>query len=393
MFLQMLGCLTVAASAWAQDTFTINGHVPGVKDGAVVRLVSLEKDTQRGEKLIETTARDGRFTLTGTVASPTFCRVEILGSGTFEDGSTYETETETRMMVENVPMTMETAHVDSLPLTYEFGRSPLEKEQNVTVIGGRAQTEYNAYRQALHAAELQAWQMDRYYMELRLARKGKQNPDSLAHYKTLLQDAERQVAMLTDDFIRSHPEASVSVYLVGQKLIEPFTLTVSEMEDWLACVGNTYDTVRLQQIRKEVETAKRYAAGQPFKDFVLVDTLKQTVKLSALCKSGRYTLVDFWASWCGPCRASIPHLKQLYAARGGKLDIISVSVDRKESDWKRAMEEEQMPWRQFTVTPEVSKQLAGLYKLTSIPFLLLIDSDGKIVTATGNPDAIDRALK
>lgn len=152
------GCLLTMGSALGQETpgFVLDGHVPGLEDGTTVRLVNLEKDGSRGEPLGETTARDGRFTFRGSVVSPTLCRVEILRTETYEDGSSYETETDTRLMLENVHVAMEAVHLDSLPLTYEFGHSPLEKERNATVTGGRAQQEYLAYRKALHAAELVA---------------------------------------------------------------------------------------------------------------------------------------------------------------------------------------------------------------------------------------------
>lgn len=388
------GCLLTIGSALGQETpgFVLDGHVLGLEDGTTVRLVNLEKDGSRGEPLGETTARDGRFTFRGSVASPTLCRVEILRMETYEDGSSYETETDTRLMLENVHVAMEAVHLDSLPLTYEFGHSPLEKERNATVTGGRAQQEYAAYRKALHAAELVAWQMERRYVDLQFSRQKKEHADSLSYYKRLSQEAAGKVEELTDAFIRSHPEASISVYLVGRKLTEPFSLTADELDRWLDCVKGTCDTVRLAHVRQQAEAYRAYVTGQPLKDFALLDTGRQPTTLAAVRKPGVYTLVDFWASWCGPCRASIPHLKQLYAAQPVALDIISVSVDRKEADWQRAMKEEQMPWRQFTVTPEVSKQLSELYQLTGIPFLLLLDPDGNIRVGTHSPDVVERML-
>lgn len=388
------GCLLTMGSALGQETpgFVLDGHVPGLEDGTTVRLVNLEKDGSRGEPLGETTARDGRFTFRGSVVSPTLCRVEILRTETYEDGSSYETETDTRLMLENVHVAMEAVHLDSLPLTYEFGHSPLEKERNATVTGGRAQQEYLAYRKALHAAELVAWQMERRYVDLQFSRQKKEHADSLSYYKQRSQEAAGKVKALTDAFIRSHPEASVSVYLVGRKLTEPFSLTADELDRWLDCVKGTCDTVRLAHVRQQAEAYRAYVVGQPLKDFALLDTGRQPTTLAAVRKPGVYTLVDFWASWCGPCRASIPHLKQLYEAQPVALDIISVSVDRKEADWQRAMKEEQMPWRQFTVTPEVSKQLSELYQLTGIPFLLLLDPDGNIRVGTHSPDVVERML-
>ena len=381
-----------AGGVSAQSGFSIEGRVPGVKDSAVVRLMNIDDEGRQGKLMVQTVARDGRFRLEGRVASPTLCRVEILGTRIYEDGSTYQTETETRLMVDNVPMTMTVAHVDSLTQVYEYDHSPLEKEMNATVAGGQEQTAYNAYRQAVHEAELRAWGFDRRSINLQMMRRAEQNADSIAHYKSLAKEAEKEVKTLTDAFIRSHPQAAISAYLVEKKLAEPFTLTVNQINAWVDCIRGTTDTARLSRIEQLAETMKSYAAGQPFKDFVLTDTLKQALPLSKVRRAGVYTLVDFWASWCGPCRASIPHLKGLYEAQPGRLDIISVSVDRKEADWLRAMREEQMPWRQYTVSPEVSKQLDDLYQLHSIPFLLLLDPDGRIVVGTHSPDEVDAAL-
>lgn len=74
--------------ASAQSGFSIEGRVPGVKDSAVVRLMNIEDEGRQGKLMVQTVARDGRFRLEGRVASPTLCRVEILGTRIYEDGST-----------------------------------------------------------------------------------------------------------------------------------------------------------------------------------------------------------------------------------------------------------------------------------------------------------------
>lgn len=379
-----------AGGTFAQSGFTITGRVPGVKDSTVVRLMNIEDEGRRGKLVTQGICLNGGFHLEGRVTSPTLCRVEILGTHAYEDGQSFQTETETCMMVENVPMTMEVAHLDSLPLTYEYGHSPLEKEMNATVSGGTEQTAYVTYRRALHDAELRTWRLDRMCLDLKFDKAG--CADSLPVWQARLRSMQQEVAERTDAFIRSHPQASISACLVEQKLKKPFTLSADEIDAWVTCVQGMPDTVRLSRIRELAGAAKVYATGQPFKDFVLTDTLKQTVALSVARRPGVYTLVDFWASWCAPCRASIPHLKELYKAQSGRLDILSVSVDRKEADWHKAMREEQMPWRQYTVTSEVSKQLGDLYQLHSIPFLLLLDPDGRIVVGTHSPDEVDAAL-
>ncbi|HXO76541.1 MAG TPA: TlpA disulfide reductase family protein, partial [Puia sp.] len=84
-------------------------------------------------------------------------------------------------------------------------------------------------------------------------------------------------------------------------------------------------------------------------DFTLPTPAGENLRLSSL--RGQYVLVDFWASWCMPCRAEIPHLKELYVQyHAAGLEIVSISIDAHPEAWKRAMGQEQMPWKQVLDT-------------------------------------------
>lgn len=93
---------------------------------------------------------------------------------------------------------------------------------------------------------------------------------------------------------------------------------------------------------------------------------------------GKYVLVDFWASWCGPCRKAIPAIKELYGQYNAKgFEVLSVSVDTDVAAWNKAMEDEKMPWSQVR-SPDKDKTLSQ-FMIVGIPTLYLINREGKIV--------------
>lgn len=94
---------------------------------------------------------------------------------------------------------------------------------------------------------------------------------------------------------------------------------------------------------------------------------------------GKILVLDFWASWCGPCRAEIPHLKEAYKEYSNKgVAFFSVSIDKDNAAWRKAMKEENMPWAQVQA-PKAGKDVMKQYQFSGIPYILVLDEEGKIV--------------
>ena len=94
---------------------------------------------------------------------------------------------------------------------------------------------------------------------------------------------------------------------------------------------------------------------------------------------GKILVLDFWASWCGPCRAEIPHLKEAYKEYSNKgVAFFSVPIDKDNAAWRKAMKEENMPWAQVQA-PKAGKDVMKQYQFSGIPYILVLDKEGKIV--------------
>jgi thiol-disulfide isomerase/thioredoxin len=117
--------------------------------------------------------------------------------------------------------------------------------------------------------------------------------------------------------------------------------------------------------------------GQDYPKFEILDDKGQKTKVEKAVKGKKYLLIDFWASWCVPCRKEIPNLKDLYAKYQDKgLQIVSVSIDRSDAAWKKALNDEKLPWPNG-----IDKSgIADSYRMQAIPAMFLVDlSTGKII--------------
>ncbi len=131
------------------------------------------------------------------------------------------------------------------------------------------------------------------------------------------------------------------------------------------------------------------SVGSRAKDIKLPDAGGSLVPLSSL--KGKVVLVDFWASWCGPCRSSMPGLKQVYQKYKNKgLEIYGVSLDNNRSNWKQAVAEDRTPWVHVIDT---EGKTAGQWAVSFIPSSFLLDKDGKIMAVNAEAEDLDRLLK
>ena len=127
-------------------------------------------------------------------------------------------------------------------------------------------------------------------------------------------------------------------------------------------------------------SSNRFPVGSTYKDFTIPTLEGKEVKLSDFVKKGNYVLLDFWASWCGPCRAELPHVIKAYNKYKNKgFEVFSVSLDDKKTAWEKASQEEKLQWTNTGNLKGRKCDVVKDYGINGIPASFLIDPNGKIV--------------
>ena len=144
---------------------------------------------------------------------------------------------------------------------------------------------------------------------------------------------------------------------------------------------------------KRVEERRRFAVGADIQDFVAQTHDDEDIRLADVRADSRLVLVEFWASWCGPCRVEIPHMKEAYAKYGDRgFEILSFTVDEDRLDWEIASEEEGLPWYDTGMGMEHEAALA--YGVTGVPKNYLVESEsGNIIAKDLRGHHLDVALE
>lgn len=384
--LLIMGLAMTAVSAYAQDGFTITGSFPGLKAGSKVELVNADGRARDSWHKIDGTVTDGQFVIKGTVDKPTFCEIRI---SPLSEGEPEGIKDKLfPLMVENIAIETSAAHIDSVPPSFYVGTSGLHQLGNVTVKGGEAQKEYEQYRAAMLPYEEAAKQAHyNLYWD-----KSDKSKEAKARLKKAYEDAGKAQYEAEYAFINEHPAYHISMLKWGQRLSEPFLYTNDELDAiWTKVSGNN-SPVRVASVKAAIDKARKFVRGQQYTDFPALDPEGKACRFSDQLGNGRYTMVDFWASWCGPCRMAIPHVRELHEKYGDRLGIVAVSVDEDPEAWRQAMEQEKMTWPQMRVAKENFKDVTKAYNFSSIPFIMLIDPQGRIAFAGHDPVKVSDIL-
>lgn len=370
----LAGCQPGAGPGYTLDGVLTGGEAPTGK-------VYLQRQMPDGQMVSTDSAAitDGKFSLKGHVDRPQMYTLRI-------DLRTDPTESvqgkvfASHFYLENSPITFE-GNLKTLPGVFYDPERPLE----APVIKGSATEDFYArFRADIKPASDSLAAIDRRYWEEYTApmMNDKEHKHDYTEVGVALVKEEarwrKELQEKTLAFIRENPSSVVAFdQLVA--LFSDFTVNYSgkqidEMRSWVADAWT--GTPQLAALDSIVSRIKPVALGEKYADIDVQTPDGKTVKLSSLIPEGKYVMLEFWASWCGPCRAEIPHLVRVHE-KYKDFNIVSVSVDEKEADWQKAMKEERMTWTQARITGGIMGEEVKKFNITGIPMCMVLDGEGR----------------
>lgn len=358
---------------WAQQ-FSVTGEVTGLQDGTVLQLVPMSHDQE--SPIAETIVKEGRFLFNGSVIDglpfPMCAYICVKDSR----GGIY-------LMLEDSPAVVngnviknnadQDGHynydwnvtVSGSPLTsklndYQAQRDALNKrfseyhERHAEVL-----KQHNAARQAKDKAAMQAIEQTDAYKAY------------AADEKEFFATVERTYKGIINENRDTYWGPMMAMYLMTyftereKPMFESFS--TEAQQSWYG-----------KKMKEEMMPAGD--TGEKAKELTVRDDNGTQYTLSELAKGKKVLLIDFWASWCGPCRKEIPNVKKQYELYKDKgFEVVSISIDKNEAAWRKAVEQEQLQWPNFLD----SMGAADAYKVRSIPAMFLIDAQTLTVIESG----------
>lgn len=335
---------TIFACQTTRDEFSIKGTIAGVETGKVY----LQKIVDGRPQSIDTAdVVDGKFTFKGKMEVPDIRILKLNEQDYFA-----------QLFLDNSDVNV-VANKDSLRTT--------------KITGSPTQDIFKSYLTELERMNKEVAKLQEHYQSAKVSRNADEaKKDSIDYIATM-----DNMKVFTKNFVKQHNKSVVSAYLTLVQLAPQ--LDGAELDSIIAKfpaeISQSEYVIKVKEI---AEGMKKTAVGVIAPDFTMNDPAGKPISLSSL--RGKVVMIDFWASWCGPCRKENPNVVQLYQKYHDKgFEILGVSLDRTQEEWVKAIADDQLTWMHVSDLQFWQNTAARLYSVNAIPQTFLLDQEGKII--------------
>ena len=338
LLLSIVAASMTLAACNAQSGYKVTGTVEGMPDGkAIIATVNGSSlDT-----LAKADVKNGSFEFTGNVSEPTGAYIMVIG----QRGA--------------IPFMLENANI-----TVNAGQAGL------TVTGSEGQKIYDQFMAINATAQQEAMKLQQEYQ----AANGDQAKMQAVQeaYAKLMTDAQAKETEL----IKANPDSYVSTFVIVSGMGQ---MEYEQLKERYNLLGEKAKaSAQGKAIAAQIAKLESTAIGQIAPNFTITTPEGESISLYDI--KGKVKLIDFWASWCGPCRGENPHVVEIYKEYHPKgLEIFGVSLDNNKEAWVKAIADDGLVWKHGSDLQGWKSAPAKLYSVSGIPHTVLLDENNKII--------------
>lgn len=364
--------LAPVATFAQQSNFSITGKLGTLDKSAKIYIDYSDANGQGKED--SATVVNGVFTLTGSVSGYTNARMSLDHEGKGKPFSIYSPGADVIYFYFG-PEKINITSKDSLSIA--------------TFTGSKIYNEHAAYNRTIGGSIMELTAMyQKDYAEA--SPEDKRDPEFMAAINARQTELRKQRGLKQIEFVKANPSSFFALAALSE-----VAGMYADMATAKTLLDGLSKDLRKSDMAKELEqriAAERLTAiGKPAPAFTQNDVSGKPLSLADL--KGKVVLLDFWASWCSPCRAENPNmLKQYKIYKDKGFEILSVSLDAKKNDWIKAIEEDGLPWLHVSDLKGWNNAAGRLYGVRGVPACYLIDRDGKIIADNVRGEKLNEKL-
>lgn len=373
--------LLTACGSSEKTSYTIRGEIAGIPDSSVVLISSVTHTAP--DTIAEAIVTDGKFEIKGVADEPRAVTLYIKDN---YGGKVF--------MLENSDINLngvvKTEEVSDGKMRFDFGEvavtgSPMTDTYNEKMSGRRMLDSMFMAHQTTYRPL-----MNRYYEARQNGNTGLVDSINASEEFNRMREAEKNLFAAADSIFEASVNANKSDFWGPLLMISQTSYLSAKQRDLYESLSDSAKNSHYGRlVYDELYPVGRPGDKMPEFEAVTIDGTK--TGLAALCKDKKYVILDFWASWCGPCRREIPNLKKIYADFADKgFDIISVSIDKEEKPWINAVENEGLKWVNIRDTDH---SIADKYKVSAVPTMYVVDSEGRLVAENLHGEELAEKIK